>query len=171
MAIIDYEDITRNIIEYLREEQDYGFGTQTRLNYYITLANNAKGDTLLDEIPNLDNRYLLLERTREMKPFKNWIDLSIIETVQLDPNYNKVAKTYSITISSLIKDNLSDGTFYKAVRMTEVLKNIMNKFYEDNKHKPGFSDGRLASILVPSRVMAFGSKTLKTGIIYVINII
>lgn len=169
--MIDYEDITRSIIAYFREIKDYGFGSETRLNYNITLANNAKGDSLLDDVPDNDDRYVLLERTREMKNFANWIDLSLSETTQANSNYSKVAKTYTVKISSLLKDDLSNDTYFKSVRMTEVLKNIMKNFFDDNRHDAGFSDGYIESILIPSRVMAYGSKTIKTGIIYIINII
>lgn len=170
MSMIDYEDITRIILAYFKEEKDYGLGVQSRLNYYIKLANNAKEDTLLNEIPNLDNRYVLFERTREMKNFEGWIDLSLSETTQVDSNFNTTSKTYIIIISSLLKDDLTNDTYFRALRMTEVLKNIMKEFFGDSRYNAGFQDGRIEQILVPSRIMAYGSKTIKTGIIYNINI-
>ena len=105
-----------------------------------------------------------------MKNFKNWIDLSLSETTQVDSNFDDIAKTYIIKISSLLKDDLSKDTFFKALRMSEVLKDIMRGFFGDIRYNAGFQDGKIEQILVPSRVMAYGSKTIKTGIIYNINI-
>ena len=170
MSMIDYEDITKEIVAYLRETKDYGLGVQTRLNYNITLANNIKGDTLLNEIPDEDDRYVLFERVRDMKNLANWIDLSLSETTQINSNFDTIAKTYTITISSLLKDDVSNDTYFRSLRMIEVLKNIMNGFFKETRYNNGFLEGYIDAISVPNRVMVDNSKTIRTSLIYIINI-
>jgi len=168
---IDFEDISSKIFNYLREEVELeGGGTKTRLNYFIAVKNAEKGDTLLQEIPDEDNRYVLQQRQRENITLNRWIDLTMGEEVTLNSNFDAAAKTYAIQLHSLIKDDLTNNTFYRSIRMAEVLKNIMIDFFKCNRDM-GFAGGEITSITMPERVNTSAGKTIESGVTYLITII
>jgi len=174
--MIDFEDISKSIFDYLREEKDKsewglpGSGLITRLNAFIEEKNIQKGDTILEQIPNTDNRYILEQRIREVIILNRWIDLSMEEIVTLNSNFDAASKLYAIQLSSLIKDDLTNNTFYRSIRMAEVLKNIMVSFFKCNRNK-GFAYGETTAIITPERVNVKGDKVIKSGVTYLITII
>lgn len=168
--MVDLEDIFKAIIAYLREELPIvGGGTISRLNYYINEMNVRKGDTLLDSVPNDEGRYVLNQRMKDMKAFKNWIDIAVAENVKCNSNFDAVAKDYIISLNSLITDDLSFDTFYKSVRMAEVLKNVMKNFFKE-ADTFGFAYGEIETNTLPDRVSVSGARTLMSGVTYLITI-
>lgn len=166
----DLEDAFKIIIAYLMEELPVqGGGTISRLNYHINEMNLEKEDTLLDSIPNEDCRFVLHQRQKDMKLFKSWIDISVAENVAITPNFDAVAKDFIISVSSVIYDDLSKNTFYKSVRMAEVLKNIMVGFFRDVKDY-GFAFGEMEANTLPDRVEVSGTKALMSGVVYMVTI-
>ena len=174
--MIDFEDISISIFAYLREKKDRsewglpGSGLITRLNASIEDKNTEKGDTMLESIPDQDNRYILEQRIKEIQILNRWIDLSMEEVVTLNSNFDTASKLYAIALSSLIKDDLTNNTFYRSVRMAEVLKNIMVEFFKCNRNQ-GFAYGEITSLSMPERVNVKGDKVIKSGVTYLITII
>jgi len=168
--MIDLEDSFLKIISYMMEEVTLEDDTVvSRLNYYIRNKNAEKGDSLLDEIPNDSSRFVLNQRMRDYKAFKNWIDIAIAESVEFDSNFNAVAKTYIFSINALYQDDLSNAVFYNSIRMAEVLKDLMVDFFANVKDF-GFIYGFPQSNILPERVSVEGLKALKSGVLYTVVI-
>ena len=167
----DVEDIFKAIIEFLSEELPVqGGGTISRLNYYINAKNVEKGDNLLDEIKNSPERYILNQRLKESPQlFKNWIDIAVDDDVDINANYDTVAKRFVVSVNALISDNLEIDTFYKSTRMAEVLKDIMKEFFKE-KMTYGFMYGEIETNTLPVRVSIEGNKALMSGVVYIITI-
>ena len=162
----DAEDIFKSVIEYLMEELPIqGGGTISRLNYYINAKNVEKGDTLLEDVPNDASRFILNQRIRDAKGFKNWIDIAVDTDVDLDSNFDTVAKTFIISVNSLLQDDFSDNIFYSSVRMAEVIKDAMVDYFKQYK-VPGFMFGELTTNALPDRVSVKGTNALMSGVIY-----
>lgn len=166
----DLEDIFKDIIDYFMEELTLeDDSVMSRINYYISIKNAEKGDDLLESIPNDAGRFVLNQRMKDPKAFKNWIDIAVAETVSFDARFDTVAKTFIISVNSLIMDDLSNNTFYRSVRMAEVLKNLMVDFFK-TKTTFGFIDGYPESNTLPERVSVDGAKSLKSGVLYMVTI-
>lgn len=146
-----------------------GGGTISRLNFEIAKVNAAKGDDLLKEIPNVEKRFVLNQRMKEMKLFDSWIDLSVAEEVDCNSNFDTVARGYIITTLSIVKDDLSYDTFFRSTRMAEVLKNLMKEFLK-TKQDAGFMYGDISSLALPERVSISGIKSLMSGVSYLVTI-
>lgn len=168
--IKDSEDILKDIINYLMEELELiGGGTISRINYYINKKNVEKGDELLDAVTNDESRFVFNQRQKEMKSFKSWIDISVDQNVTLGSNFDTASAEYAISVDSLIYDDLSRNTFFKSVRMANVLKDIMNDYLKERQDS-GFMFGAVEINTSPDRVSAEGTKMLRSGVIYLVVI-
>lgn len=168
--MIDLEDIFKAIISHMMEMVQPEEGDpMSRLNFFITNKNIEKGDTLLELIPNDEGRFVLNQRMKDMKAFKNWIDIAVAEVVDFDSNFEATAKNYIISVNSILMDDLSNNTFYRSVRMADVLKDIMIDFLR-NKMQYGFVNGQPESNTLPERVLVEGAKAIKSGVLYMVTI-
>lgn len=168
--IKDSEDILKEVINYLMEELELvGGGTISRLNFYINKKNEEKGDTLLGEVPNEECRFVFNQRQKDMKSFKTWIDIVVAENVELNSNFSTAAAEYAIAVDSLLYDDLSHDTFFKSIRMANVLKDIMNDYLK-TKQEAGFMFGEIETNTLPDRVSADGCKMLRSGVTYLVVI-
>jgi hypothetical protein len=167
----DLEELIKQFKTYLTEtvtvEIDGVDVDMMRINFYIQLMNARKGDSLLNEIVQDSSlsRFTLAERVRDFNAFKEWIDISAGEDIEMDSNFNTVSKLYLLQVSSLIQDDMSSDVYFKSIRMGEVLKNIMVQFFRDNSFA-GLMDGRVEGAHVPFRVSLKGSKALKSIVVY-----
>lgn len=171
MATIDFEDISKKIFAYLREEVEFEvIGIKTRINGFILQKNLEKGDSLLKEIPDEEQRFRVEPIDREFPRLDNWIYLIMGEEVTLNSNFDAASKTYAIELSSMMRDNLTTDTFYRSVRMAEVLKNIMVCFFKETRDM-GFASGEITSILMPEKVSLKGTNAIRSRVTYLITII
>ncbi len=168
MKIIDLEAVIKSLKEYLMEELEVEGSPDpmSRLNIYINNWNARKGDTLLSAIPNETERFIFSQRRRETANYKQWIDINAAEEIEYDSNFTAVAKTYIISLSSLIYDDYSDEVFFKATRMSEVLTEVMKHFLSEVQTH-GLMFGQLQSGSIPQRVALKSSKALKSGVTYI----
>lgn len=159
--MIDSEDIINSIISYLTEV----VGSKSRINNAIDAVNAEKGDTMLQ---NVSNDIVLGQRIKEINTFANGrLNIDIIGDTKFDPNYDAVAKHYIAEISYIIRDNFSDNTFLRALRMERVITDVMKNYFND-KQEAGFIKGEIESSFTPERVLLGTTdfKAIKTGVVY-----
>ena len=117
------------------------------------------------DIDNKDSRFVLAQRMREQQTFSSWIDIYIEEEVECDNNFDAIAKAYSINVNSMIKDDTSNDTFFRSMRMAEVLNSLMTDYFKQSQEY-GFILGEVIKNTYPGRVLVSGGKTLKSGVTY-----
>ena len=169
MRIRDSEDIVKSIIEYLTEivatDPDI-----SRINKAINDINIKKGDGLL---PNVSNDVILGQRLKEVNLLTNGRLNIDVEAQPQDSNstYDRVAKTYIVEVSFVIRDDFSDNIFFRALRMEGVITNIMEKYF-DLKQQAGLISGEVQGTFTPDRILLGLQKysPIASGIIYKLTI-
>ena len=159
--MIDSEDIINSITDYLQEEE----GGVSRVNRAINASNASKGDTLL---PNVSNDVILSQRTQEVNSFTNGrLGLDIMGEGKIIPNYDTVAKEYTVELSYTIRDDFSSKVFLRALRMEGVITTLMQDYF-NSKQEAGFMRGEISSTFTPERVLLSGPdyKAIKSGVVY-----
>lgn len=162
----DSEDIINLITAYLKA--DIGGGV-TRINSFITAENTKKGD---DIMPQINSTIVLGQRLAEISAIKGGrLNLDIITNIKAISNYDASATVHVVELSYILKEDFSDKTFLKSLRMTTIIKDIMDSFFKDNR-VAGFMKGEIESLFTPERVL-LGNRSfpaIASGIIYNITI-
>lgn len=163
IKIKDSEDIIRLITAYIKE--DIGDGV-TRINDFIQKENAEKGND--DLMPDINSDVLLGQRLKEIQTQKGgWLNLAIEPEIVAIPNYDTTAIVYVVELSYILREDFSDITFLKSLRMQTVLKDLMNSFFK-NEQIAGFMKGEIESLFSPT-VVLLGNKSfpkIASGIIY-----
>lgn len=164
--MIDGEDIIKSLISYLTE--DLGGGI-SRINQAITDSNTCKGDVLL---PAVSNDIILGQRLQEVNVFqKGHLNIDIKSDIEAESKFNKVAKTYEVTVSYIRKDSFAKEIYFAGLRMEGVITKVMESYLE-TKREAGFIDGDIVGCFTPERVLLGNTteKAITSGVIYSIVI-
>lgn len=163
----DAEDIITLLTDYIKE--DIGGGV-TRINDLINKENTKKGDDLL---PNINSNILLGQGLKEIQTQKvGFLNLRINPDFEAITNYDNAAIIYIIEISYIVKSPFNNKVFLRLLRMTTVLKTLMNSFHRDNQGEPGFAKGEITGLFTPENVLLGNSSLLavQSGLNYNITI-
>ncbi len=163
--MIDSEDILTSITNYLTEV----VGSKSRINNAIDSVNSEKGDSIL---PNVSNDIIIGQRLQEINTFNNGrLNIDIVGEAKIQPEYAAIAKTYSVEISFIARDDFSTNAFLRALRMERVISDVMVDFFKESQ-EAGFIRGEIVGSFTPERVFLGNSefKAIKSGIVYQILI-
>jgi len=163
----DAEDIINLVTDYLKEDINGGV---TRINDAILKENAKKGDNLL---PPINSNILIGNRLKEIVAQKDgWLVIDITTNAEATDNYDNGAISYIVGIGYVLRENNSNNTFLKSLRMQTVLRTVMNAFYRERQGEAGFMKGEVASLFSPEKVNLGQSEIPKiaSGLIYNITI-
>ncbi len=162
----DAEDIINLITAYIKE--DIGGGV-TRINDLIGKENTKKGDSLL---PDVNSNILLGQNLKEIQTQKDgFLNLRIEPDFEAVSNYDTNAIIYIGEISYILKSPFDNKVYLRLLRMTTVLKTLMNSFFPE-KREAGFIDGKIISLFTPENVLLGNTNLLavQSGLTYNITV-
>jgi hypothetical protein len=124
-------------------------------------------------MPDINSTAILGNRLKEVVTQKiGWLVIDVTPNTEETASYDNGAVVYSIGLGFVLREDFSNKTFLKSLRMQLVLKNLMNEFWKINQGVCGFAKGEVTNLFSPEAVLLGNKKFPKiaSGIFYNITI-